>query len=69
LSAPPDPIAAMRGPTSKGKGGEIEEGRGRGKGAEGEKGEEGTRRRNGPSHFLGQVYAPGRRGGLLALTV
>ena len=57
-SAPPDPLAAMGGLLLRERGGEIEEGRGRVKGSGGEnKGEEGTRGRNGPSHFLGQVYA------------
>jgi len=49
LSAPPDPLAAIRGPTSKGKG----EGRGReGEGEEGKgRGEEGKGRR-------GKGFAP-----------
>ena len=63
MSAPPDPLAAMRGPTSKGKGeGRGEGGKGRDR-REGE-GEEGKGRRGKgfapPSRPSGS--APGRNG-------
>ena len=45
LSAPPDPLAAQRGPTSKGRGREEREGEGRGKRERGRGG--GIRRGNG----------------------
>jgi len=56
LERSPSPLATMRGPTSKGRGGEIEGREGDGSRGE-EKGEEGTRRRNGPP-LLDHVYAP-----------
>ena len=54
-SAPPDPLAGFKGPTSKGRGGErrVGEGRERERGGEGRKGKE----REGP-HQLGGPRAP-----------
>ena len=37
-SAPPDPLAALRGPTSKGRGGEGRGGKGKGRVGRGKKG-------------------------------
>jgi len=58
LSAPPDPLAAMRGGLILRRGDRGGRGGEGGKEPRGGEGEEGTRGRNGPSHFLGQVYAP-----------
>ena len=51
-SAPPDPLAAFKGPTSRGRGGIKGKGRvGRGSGGEGKKGGEGP-------HTNGGTWAP-----------
>jgi len=50
-SAPPDPLAGLRGPTSKGRGRERDErgkGRGKGRGGEGKGGGPPPPRRTGP---------------------